>query len=185
LEKTEAKRAIEGLLFVSDVPLTPEKIRSVLSDMSVKEIKSLLAELVCEYDARNGGFFLAEVAQGYQFRTKPECAPWIQKFRKSRPLRFSRATFETLAIIAYRQPVTKAEIEAIRGVDCSGVLHNLMEKKVVHILGRKDVPGRPFLFGTTPRFLEIFGLEKLSSLPLMEAVGEDTHPPTPTEESTS
>jgi segregation and condensation protein B len=117
---------------------------------------------------------LVEVAGGYQLRTPKENADWVKKFLGGRPARMGRATLETLAIIAYRQPVTKAEIEAIRGVDVDGVVNTLMERNLIRPVGRKDVPGRPFLFGTTAEFLQLFNLKDLSELPTLKELDQIT-----------
>jgi segregation and condensation protein B len=170
LEREQLKAIIECLIFTSEIPLTVDKIRNVVEDISKKEIKELIEELMVEYQNQDRGIFIREVAHGYQFCTKSEYSLWVQKFRKTKPYHLSQATLETLAIVTYKQPVTKAEVEAIRGVDCSGVLKSLMDKKLVTILGKKDVIGRPFLYGTTPKFLEVFGLDKLANLPSIEAI---------------
>ena len=170
LQKDQIKYIIECLIFASDTPLTVEKIKAVLEDKSKKEIKELVEELVQDYQTLDRGIFIREVANGFQFCTKPEYANLIQKMRKTKPYILTQPTLETLAIIAYRQPVTKAEIELVRGVDCGGVLRALLEKKLIAIQGKKEVIGRPFLYATTTRFLEVFGLENLSSLPSMEEI---------------
>jgi segregation and condensation protein B len=179
LQREKTKSAIECLIFTSEIPLTIDKIRDVIEDVSKKEIKELVEELVKEYHNLERGIYIREVAHGYQFCTKTEYGHVIQKLRKSRPYHLSQPTLETLSIIAYKQPVTRAEIDAVRGVDCAGVLRSLLEKKLVTMLGKKDVIGRPFLYGTTPRFLEVFGLENLASLPAIEEVEQlkDSEPP--------
>lgn len=168
LQREKTKSAIECLIFTSDVPLTIDKIRDVLEDLSKKELKELVEELIEEYRKLERGIYIREVAHGYQFCTRTEYGHLIQKLRKTKPYHLSQPTLETLSIIAYKQPVTRAEIEAVRGVDCAGVIRSLLEKKLVAILGKKDVIGKPFLYGTTPRFLEVFGLENLASLPAIE-----------------
>lgn len=170
MQRDQAKSIIECLIFTSEIPLTVDKIKDVMEDLSKKEIKELIEELIQEYQNLERGIFIREVAYGYQFCTRPEYAQWIQKLRRSRPYHLSRPTLETLAIIAYKQPITRAEIETVRGVDCAGVLKSLLEKRLITILGRKDVIGRPFLYGTTSKFLEVFGLENLASLPAIEEV---------------
>jgi len=170
LQREQLKAIIECLIFTSEIPITVDKIRNVVEDISKKEIKELIEELMEEYQNQDRGIFIREVAHGYQFCTKSEYSLWVQKFRKTKPYHLSQAVLETLAIITYKQPVTKAEVEAIRGVDCSGVVKSLMDKKLVTILGKKDVIGKPFLYGTTPKFLEVFGLDKLANLPTIEAI---------------
>ena len=169
-QKDQVKYIIECLIFTSDTPLTVEKIKAVLEDKSKKEIKVLIEELIQDYQNLDRGIFIREVANGFQFCTKSEYAHLIQKLRKTKPYSLTQPTLETLAIIAYRQPVTKAEIELVRGVDCGGVLRTLLEKKLIAIKGKKEVIGRPFLYATTSRFLEVFGLENLSSLPSIEEI---------------
>ena len=170
LQKDQIKYIIECLIFASDTPLTVEKIKAVLEDKSKKEIKELVQELIQDYQNLDRGILIREVANGFQFCTKSEYAHLIQKLRKTKPYNLTQPTLETLAIIAYRQPVTKAEIELVRGVDCGGVLRSLLEKKLIAIQGKKDVMGRPFLYATTSRFLEVFGLENLASLPSIEEI---------------
>lgn len=170
MQRKQVKSIIECLIFTSEIPLTLDKIKDVIDDIPKQELKELIEELMQEYQNLERGIFIREVAHGYQFCTKPEYATWIQKLRRSRPYHLSQPTLETLAIIAYKQPVTRAEIEAVRGVDCAGVMKSLLEKKLLTILGKKDVIGRPFLYGTTSKFLEVFGLENLASLPALEEI---------------
>lgn len=158
---------IEALLFASESPLTAERAAEILPDTDKKEIVAILEQLACDYEARGGGIQLFLIAGGYQFRTRPELAGWIRKLRASRPALLSTAALETLAVVAYRQPLVKAEIDRIRGVDASGALKGLLEKKLVRIVGRKDVPGKPIIYGTTRRFLEVFNLRDLTELPTL------------------
>jgi segregation and condensation protein B len=159
---------IEALLFVSEVPLSLSKIKELLAMYTHGEITAALGDLREEYAGEDHGCAVVEVAQGYQLRTKPEYAGWVRKLNKMTPTRLSRAALETLAVIAYKQPILRSEVEAIRGVDVGGVLHLLLEKKLIKIMGRKNVPGRPFLYGTTQKFLEVFSLQDLSSLPSLK-----------------
>lgn len=170
----QVRAIIESLLFVSEVPLSLAKMKSILSMYTHVEITEALEQLRQEYAGDGHGFSLAEVAQGYQFRSKPEYGEWIRKLKRITPARLSQPALETLAIIAYKQPILRAEIESIRGVDVGGVLRLLLEKKLIKILGRKNVPGRPIIYGTTQRFLEVFSLKDISSLPTMEEIGELT-----------
>ncbi|MGB5158317.1 MAG: SMC-Scp complex subunit ScpB [Desulfobacterales bacterium] len=165
----ELKNIIEALLFVADTPLPVERIKSVVP-ADTKTIKDILSGLATEYEQRNGGFFLMEVAGGYQIRTKPEYAEWVKKLVQPNPLRMSKAALETLTIIAYKQPVIRSEVEHIRGVDSGGILRMLLELKLIRVLGRKDIPGRPLIYTTTKRFLEIFGLKDLRDLPTPEEI---------------
>ena len=163
------KAIIESLIFVSETPLSLERIKEVLGEMNKKDLQRLVSELIEEYQqAADRGFFLTEVAEGYQFRTRPEYADWIRKLKKTKPSSLSQPALETLAIIAYRQPVTRMDVEKIRGVDCGGVLRTLLEKKLIHIIGRKDLPGKPLVYGTSKKFLEVFGLKDLASLPTLK-----------------
>ena len=177
MERDELKAVIESLLFASDGPLTLPRLGEVLEGVEQRDIASALQELQAEYEAAGRGFWLAEVANGYQLRTPKENADWVKRLYRDRPARMTRATLETLAIVAYKQPVTRAEIEAIRGVDVEGVLASLLERRLVRIVARKDIPGRPFLYGTTPEFLEMFNLKDLSHLPTLKEMEEMVSPP--------
>lgn len=169
-EGSKLKSIVEALVFLSEQPISLDRIASVLNDCSRKELKEILKELEEEYEQRAGALQIVEVANGYQFRTRPEFAPWIGKLRQQRFARLSRAALETLAIVAYRQPVTRAEAESIRGVDSGAVLGTLLERRLLRILGRKEVPGRPILYGTTQEFLELFGLKSLKDLPTLREI---------------
>ncbi|OHE21411.1 MAG: SMC-Scp complex subunit ScpB [Syntrophobacterales bacterium RBG_19FT_COMBO_59_10] len=158
---------IEALIFASETPLTVERVMEIMPDAEKKEIVSLVGELVRQYEQRGGGICLREVAGGFQFHTRAELAPWIRKLKAVRPAMLSPAALETLAVVAYRQPLVKTEIDRIRGVDVSGALKGLLEKKLVRIVGRKDVPGKPIIYGTTRKFLEVFNLRDLSELPTL------------------
>lgn len=189
-EQTEAgkerlKSIIECLIFASDIPLTVERIRQVLKDLQPRQIRELAEELMEDYRINPRGIYIREVAHGFQFCTKPEFAPLVHQLRQSKPYHLTQPTLETLAIIAYKQPVTKAEIELVRGVDCTGVVKSLMDKNLVAIKGRKEVIGRPFLYGTTQKFLEVFGLETLASLPTIEEIKQlsDAAPPVAEEDT--
>jgi segregation and condensation protein B len=172
MDTTELKPIVEALIFASDTPLTIDKIKQILETVSKKEIQEVIQDLQAEYDTQNRGFNLKEVASGYQFRTHPSYSQWLKKLKKSKAIRLTQPTLETLAIIAYKQPITRLEIEKIRGVDSDGVIKTLLERKLITIAGRKDIPGKPFIFATTKAFLEVFGLESLSSLPSMQEIEE-------------
>jgi len=159
------KPIIESLLFVAEEPLTVDRIKSILAQAETAEILKAANELAAEYEERHGGFYLDEVAGGYQIRTRPEYTEWIKKLIQPKPLRLSKAALETLVIIAYKQPIIRSDIEHIRGVDCGGVLRVLLERKLVRILGRKEIAGRPLIYSTTKRFLEVFDLKSLRDLP--------------------
>ncbi len=164
------KSILEALIFVSEQPISLDKMAAVLTDCSRQRLKEVLGELEQEYAERAGALEIVEVANGYQFRTRAEFAPWLGRLRQQKFARLSRAALETLAIVAYRQPVTRAEAEAIRGVDSGAVLGTLLERRLLRILGRKEVPGRPILYGTTHDFLELFGLKSLKDLPTLREI---------------
>ena len=166
------KAVIETLIFVSETPITEARIRGILQGIQEREISSAIHSLIREYEEREGGIFLREIAGGYQFRTGETTAPWVQKLRGQKPGTLSPAAMETLAVVAYRQPVMKSEIEKVRGVDVSGSLRGLLEKNLVRMMGRKNVPGRPIIYGTTRKFLETFGLNTLSDLPTLREFKE-------------
>lgn len=163
------RSAVEALLFVSKHPITIRSVRNALSDevtMTDAEVATVMEDLRVQYLEEARGFRLVEIAGGYQLRTASEFAPCILKFFKEpREERLSQPALETLAIIAYRQPIVKAEIEAIRGVDVSGMLQKLIDRGLVSIAGRMEVPGRPFMYETTRLFLEHFGLKSVDDLP--------------------
>jgi segregation and condensation protein B len=183
MERDQLKSILESLLFASEGPLTLKQFGEVLEGVERKEIAAVLAEMQSEYDAAGRGFRVAEVAGGFQLRTARENADWVKKLYRDRPARMSRATLETLAIIAYKQPITRAEMEAIRGVDVDGVVATLLDRRLIRIVARKDVPGRPFLYGTTPEFLQLFNLNDLSQLPTLKEMEEMTLPEVAEEQS--
>ncbi|NTW06309.1 MAG: SMC-Scp complex subunit ScpB [Syntrophaceae bacterium] len=166
------KAIIEALILTSEAPLALEKICAVLNDIEKSEVKKAIEQLIVEYNERQSGIYPAEVAGGFQFRTRPELSSWVKKLKGTKPASLSPAALETLAIVAYRQPIVKAEIEDIRGVDVSAPLKGLLEKKLVRIVGRKDVPGKPIIYGTTKKFLEVFNLKDLSELPTLRELKE-------------
>ncbi len=179
------KSIVEGLIFSHSEPLSAESIASVVRDASLQNIQGVLDELEQEYGQRSRGFVLSRLAGGYQFRSLPSIAPWILDMRRMKPARLSRAGLETLAIVAYNQPITRSRIEQIRGVETAGTIRNLVERDLITVVGRKDIPGRPLLYGTSKRFLEVFGLEDLASLPPLpeiEALPEEENETLPEEE---
>jgi segregation and condensation protein B len=175
VEDSQIKAILEGLIFVSEAPLTVDRMKEVLG-IQKKELQRLLSEMTEEYARGERGFLLAEVAEGYQFRTRPEHAEWVKKLKKTKAAGMSQPALETLAIIAYRQPLVRTDIEKIRGVDSGGVLRTLLERKLITIIGKKDVPGKPLVYGTSKKFLEVFGLKDLSELPTLKDV-EGLGPP--------
>ena len=178
------KAVIEALIFASDAPLALEKIRMILSNVEKTEIKEAFEKLVLEYNERQSGIYLQEVAGGFQFRTRPELSPWIKKLKSTKPHSLSPQAMETLAIIAYKQPIVKSEIESIRGVDVGAPLKSLLDKKLIRIVGRKDVPGKPIIYGTTKKFLEVFNLKDLLDLPNLREIKELNQQPELSEQET-
>ena len=158
------KGLLEALIFASDRPIKAADLARAAT-APAKEVKALLEELKGEYGSR--GMQLEEVAGGWIFRTNASYAPFVRDLTKQRPVKLTRAQIETLAILAYRQPITRPELDDVRGVDCGPVLKLLLERDLVRILGKKDEPGRPILYGTTTQFLEFFGLKSLRDLPTL------------------
>jgi segregation and condensation protein B len=154
---------IESLLFASDKPVPLKKLAEI-AELDEKGAREEL-EVLREEKSRIGALQIVEVVQGWQIVTKPAYAPYIRKLRDEKKQKLSRAAFEVLAIVAYRQPVTRGEIEQLRGVDCSGPVHQLLEKKLIYLSARKESPGRPWLLATTPQFLDNFGLHSIDDLP--------------------
>lgn len=171
MDDSESLRVVEALLFVSDEPLTAQRIAEVL-ECEKREATRLVESLADKFNSNGRAVSIEQIAGGWQLRTKTDLAPWIRKYLATRPVRLSRAALEVLAVVAYRQPITRNEIESIRGVDCSAVLQSLLERKLVKIMGRKDVPGRPIIYGTTRQFLEHFNLPDLSQLPTLREFAE-------------
>lgn len=168
MDRRELKRIIETLLFVSEKPLTLERVIEVVGqELDKNFVRTLFEELIAEY--QEGAFQIREIAEGYQLCTRPEYGEWIKNLLKiERKTRLSRPSLVTLAIVAYKQPITRIEVEEIRKVDVSGILKGLLEKRLIRIVGRKKVMGKPIMYGTTKEFLEYFGLKELSDLPKKE-----------------
>lgn len=165
------KQIIEGLIFSSSHPLSVEKLRRLVPEMEKADVHKTVQALVAEYDARKGGIYLTRVAGGYQFRTRAELAEWTTKLHQTPAVKLSRAALETLAVIAYRQPVIRSEVDYIRGVDSGGIIRSLLDLKLIRVAGRKEIPGRPLIYATTRHFLEIFGLNSVDDLPSPEELG--------------
>jgi segregation and condensation protein B len=163
---------LEGLLFVAEEPLALAKLQEILADADPAETAASVRDLALRCEAEGRGIMVQEVAGGFRLATRPDVHPWIQRLQQVKPARLSRAALETLAIIAYRQPITRAEIEAIRGVAVDGVLRTLLERELVRMMGRKADAGRPMLYGTTQQFLEHFGLRELADLPTLREINE-------------
>lgn len=171
---------VEALLFASDTPVEADRIQEVLDLPSAALARALVLELKLRYEAPDRGLQIVEVGGGFRMVTRPEVAPWLVRLAKSRTRsRLSRSALETLAIVAYRQPVSRPEIDVVRGVNSEAVLEGLLDRRLIRIAGRKDAPGRPFLYETTREFLVAFGLRDLSELPQVAA---DLPAPAPTAE---
>ncbi|MFO7559658.1 MAG: SMC-Scp complex subunit ScpB [Desulfobacterales bacterium] len=168
----DLKNIIESLIFVSKEPISVNQIRKILPDISTREIQQSLDDLIEDYGNKKGGFYLREIAGGYQFRSSPEYSKWISLLIQPNPVRLSKPALETLAIIAYRQPIIRSDIEHIRGVESGGIIRMLMERKLIRALGRKDIPGRPLIYATTKQFLELFDLRDLKDLPSLKEIEE-------------
>ena len=169
MDRTQAKKIIEAMLFVADKPLFVNEIKGVLETFDAREVKDIISGLSREYEDTDRAFSIKEIAGGFQIVTDAGFAPWLKKLYKTAASdRLTGPSLETLAIVAYKQPVTKPEIESIRGVNVDGVLKTLIEKDLVKLAGRKETIGRPILYGTTPDFLQYFGLNSLEELPKLE-----------------
>jgi len=171
LSPERVRAVVEGLLFLSEKPLSPEVLRAA-TGIDLPRVRDALDRLSALHHERISGIVLQEVAGGWQLRSSPDVAEYARRFLKVKPQRLTRAALETLAIIAYRQPVTRPEIEEIRGVDSGAVVKALLERKLVKILGKKEEPGRPILYGTSREFLEFFALKDLASLPTLREFHE-------------
>ena len=160
---------VEALLFASDAPLEAERIRDVLDLENVGAARALVDELRVRYEDANRALTIQEVGGGYRMVTRPELAPWLVRLARARTrVRLSRASLETLAIVGYKQPISRPEVDAVRGVNSEGVLDSLLERRLIRIAGRKEAPGRPFLYETTREFLIAFGLRDRNDLPKVE-----------------
>jgi segregation and condensation protein B len=166
----DLKSILESLIFASDKPITLKQLKAITGNTAAEKLRAALDDIQVEF--RDSGIQLAEVGGGYQFRTHPDNAHWVKKLLAGRPPRLTQAMLETLAIVAYRQPVTRPEIEDIRGVDCGGVLRLLLERSLIRIMGKKEEVGRPILYGTTKQFLEFFNLKDLKELPTLKEFTE-------------
>jgi len=169
MSENNVKSVIEALLFSSEKPLALEQVKKILDGYDTNQIRLIIEELRSDYERDKRGIRVVEVADGFRMITASDFAPFLKKFYKERKVeRLSRQGLETLAIIAYKQPLTKNEIELLRNVNADGVMSSLLDKNLIRISGRKKAPGRPFVYGTTKQFLEHFGLKSLDELPKME-----------------
>ena len=173
MEMDKLKQVLESLLFVSETPLSAKRAANIVKDATVEEVQQAFTELTDEINQLNRSFQLVRIAEGFQVVTRPEYHRWAKELYKIiSKTRLSKAALEALAIIAYKQPVTRAEVEAIRGVEVSNLIQNLLEKKMIRILGRAETAGRPLLYGTTHEFLIHFGLKDLSDMPKVSEIQE-------------
>jgi len=178
MNEFDIKPILESLFFVSESPIRLEALVEILPESNKEAILEGIHQIQAEYGDRSKGIELSEIAGGYQFRTKPGWAEWIHRLKKAKAVKLSQAALETLAIVAYRQPVIRPAIEEVRGVDTGSVLHTLLEKGLIKIMGRKELPGRPIVYGTTKAFLELFSLNSVSDLPKLQEIQP---PPAPEE----
>jgi len=167
MEQDQLIAAVEAILFISDRPVSTQRLMEVLATEAVseQELSAVIDEIKARYESPSRGFELREAQGGFHFTTKTSTADWIRKFLQTKPFRLGRSALEVLAIIAYRQPVTRIEIDKIRGIDSSHLMRTLIERGLVKMAGKAEVPGRPVQYGTTPRFLEVTGLQSLAELP--------------------
>ena len=172
MEASEKRRIVEALILSSSEPISADKLAEIIPYCNAGQAKDLVNELNTEYVEQDRSFEIWEIAGGYQIRTRAEFSGYLQKLQKERALRLSPAALETLAIIAYRQPTTRAEIEDVRGVDAGATVKSLLERHLIRIAGQREVPGRPMVYATTRRFLEVFGLERLKDLPTLRELDE-------------
>lgn len=166
IEFKEIKRIVEALIFASDSPVTENRIKNIVEELSVSQIQEIVEELNAEYEERKSAFQITRIGGGYQFVTRPQFSKYIKKYYKGRSRsRLSRAGLEALAIIAFKQPISRPEIDAIRGVNSDGVVRTLLERNLIYISGRSENIGRPLLYSTSAEFLQYFGINDVSELP--------------------
>ncbi len=163
---SEFKQIVETLLFITDRPVKPSRIADVIDGVDARRVREMILEIQDDYIRRNSAVQVVELGGGFQMSTKPEYGRWVRRlYNEKMTAKLSNAALETLAIVAYKQPITRAEMEAIRGVDVAGPLERLLERSLVRVVGKKDTVGRPMVYGTTDEFLRMFGLNKISDLP--------------------
>jgi segregation and condensation protein B len=172
LSESVIREIVESILFVADTPLSFDRLATILEEFDRDEIRRAIDAISSDCNAQMRGIELVLVAGGYQFRSRPEYADYIRRLKKVKPARFSPSALETLAIVAYRQPVTRGEVEYLRGVDSGGILKSLLDRKLIKIIGKKDIPGKPLIYGTTREFMETFNLKDLASLPTLREIEE-------------
>lgn len=180
MNEQDAKKVLEAVLFSSSEVLSLKAITEVIGNLKVPRVRELVRALNAEYESTNRTFRIVQLGDGYQLRTLPMYKTWIAKTEPLKPIRLTPPTLETLAIVAYRQPVTRSEIEHLRGVDCSTSLRRLLELRLVKIIGKDKGPGRPIIYGTSRDFLSLFNLTDLKDLPTLEEfdlIPEEIPPP--------
>jgi segregation and condensation protein B len=177
MERTQQKQIVEALIVAAGEPVSAARIAEIVPGLEAEDVAGIVAELKREYEEQGRALEIWDVAGGFQLRTHASVAPYLRLLHRERALRLTRAALETLALVAYRQPVTRAEIERVRGVDAGPVLKSLVDRKLVRIAGHREVPGRPLVYATTKRFLEVFGLPKLDDLPTLREAEELLPPP--------
>ena len=173
MEKNLAQ-IVEAILFASPQSISPKQLLELVGMENIRDAREIIENLNQQYDLTGRVFRIREVAGGFQMRTEPQFRPWIQKLEPIKPIKLSLPTMETLAIVAYRQPITRANIEFIRGVDSSHTLKVLLQRKLIRVAGKEKVPGRPILYGTTNFFLEVFGLNKYQQPPQPDRIGYES-----------
>jgi segregation and condensation protein B len=159
------RQIVEAVLVSAEAPVTPGRLLALFDGVNGRHLREAIDALKAQYETSGSAFTIAEVAGGFQLATRPEYGPWLRKFHDRNPVRLSQAALETLAIVAFRQPITRAELDAVRGVNSGGVLHTLMELNMIRLAGRSEAVGKPMLFATTREFLVHFGLRSLADLP--------------------
>ena len=173
MEELDKKSLLEAILFMSGEPVTLSVFKEV-TELPEADIKAALDSLIADYQGRNGGISVMEIAGGYQMVTNPDYAQWLRRLKSSTTVfKLSMPALETLAVIAYNQPIIKAELEQIRGVSADGVIKTLLDRRLIKILGRKEAPGKPLLYGTTREFLQHFGLKDLTELPTLKELSRE------------
>lgn len=171
-EGLDRRGILEALLFVAEEPVPLSRLQEILADEDPAATEASVRELALSLEDAGRGLMVQEIAGGFRLATRPEANVWIQRLQVVKPSRLSRAALETLAIIAYKQPITKAEVEAVRGVAVDGVIRTLLERDLIRMLGRKAEAGRPIVYGTSQGFLEHFGLKELGDLPSLREIDE-------------
>ena len=175
VESEDLKKIIETLLFITDRPVKPSRLAEVAENTDARRVREIIHELQEEFAAQNRAVQIVEIAGGFQMATKAEYGRWVRRlYNEKMTTKLSNAALETLAIIAYKQPITRAEMEAIRGVDVAGPLERLLERSLVRVVGKKDTIGRPMVYGTTDEFLRLFGLNKIAELPDLQTFAAKT-----------